>query len=233
VLILLAIPLGFVNPRAGSSANLIIALLIFFSYNNFVKLVEASVRQGKTAFAVSWWPLHLRRCCWCSACSRGAEPEPPLSPAGVAGRVQARALRQQEGCIEMKILQRYFAVSILQAVAFVLVAFLALQAFMDLTGELPKVGKNGYAIQYAFLYVLAQLPGHVYEVMPLAALIGTIYTMAQFAATSEFTIMRASSMSTGMVAWMLAKIGVVLVVLTFIVGELVVPRTAPLAEKSS
>ncbi|MTV40709.1 LPS export ABC transporter permease LptF [Duganella radicis] len=59
VLILLAIPLGFVNPRAGSSANLIIALLIFFSYNNFVKLIEASVRQGKAAFVVSWWPLHV------------------------------------------------------------------------------------------------------------------------------------------------------------------------------
>jgi hypothetical protein len=27
----------------------------------------------------------------------------------------------------------------------VLVAFLALQAFIDLTGELPKVGKNGYS----------------------------------------------------------------------------------------
>ena len=131
----------------------------------------------------------------------------------------------------MKILQRYFAVSILQAVAFVLVAFLALQAFMDLTGELPSVGKNGYAIQYAFLYVLVGLPGHVYEVMPLAALIGTIYTMAQFAATSEFTIMRASSMSTGMVAKMLAKIGLVLVIITFIFGELIAPRTAPLAEK--
>lgn len=131
----------------------------------------------------------------------------------------------------MKILQRYFAVSIFQAVAFVLVAFLALQAFMDLTGELPAVGKNGYAIQYAFLYVLVSLPGHVYEVMPLAALIGTIYTMSQFAATSEFTIMRASSMTTGMVAWMLAKIGVVLVIITFIFGELVTPRTTPIAEK--
>jgi lipopolysaccharide export system permease protein len=131
----------------------------------------------------------------------------------------------------MKILQRYFAVSILQAVAFVLVAFLALQAFMDLTGELPSVGKNGYEIQYAFLYVLVQLPAHVYEVMPLAALIGTIYTMAQFAATSEFTIMRASSMSTSMVAWMLAKIGLVLVIITFIFGELIAPRTAPLADK--
>ena len=131
----------------------------------------------------------------------------------------------------MKILQRYFAVSIFQAVAFVLVAFLELQAFMDLTGELPAVGKNGYAIQYAFLYVLISLPAHVYEVMPLAALIGTIYTMSQFAATSEFTIMRASSMTTGMVAWMLAKIGVVLVIITFIFGELVTPRTNPIAEK--
>jgi lipopolysaccharide export system permease protein len=59
ILILLAIPLGFVNPRAGSSANLIIALLIFFSYNNMVKLVEASVRQGRATFTLAWWPLHL------------------------------------------------------------------------------------------------------------------------------------------------------------------------------
>lgn len=58
VLMLLAIPLGFVNPRAGSSANLIIALLIFFSYSNVVKLIEASVKQGKSMFALSWWPLH-------------------------------------------------------------------------------------------------------------------------------------------------------------------------------
>ncbi|MYN19086.1 LPS export ABC transporter permease LptF [Rugamonas sp. FT107W] len=59
VLTLLAIPLGFVNPRAGSSANLIIAMLIFFSYSNLVKLVEANVKQGKSTFALSWWPLHL------------------------------------------------------------------------------------------------------------------------------------------------------------------------------
>jgi lipopolysaccharide export system permease protein len=131
----------------------------------------------------------------------------------------------------MRILQRYFAVSITQAVAFVLVAFLALIAFMDLTSELPAVGKGGYMIQHAFLYVLLLVPGHVYEVMPVAALIGTIYTMAQFAASSEFTIMRASSMSTQMAAWMLFRIGIVFVVITFIFGELVTPRTAPLAER--
>lgn len=131
----------------------------------------------------------------------------------------------------MKVLQRYFAVSILQSVAFVMIAFLALISFMDLTGELPAVGKDGYEIQHAFLYVLMLVPGHVYEVMPVAALIGTIYTMAQFASSSEFTIMRASSMSTQMAAWMLFKIGVVLVLVTFLFGELITPYTAPLAEK--
>ncbi|SDC86778.1 lipopolysaccharide export system permease protein [Massilia sp. PDC64] len=59
VLMLLAIPLGFVNPRAGSSANLILALLIFFTYSNLSKLFEASVKQGKMTFGVAWWPLHL------------------------------------------------------------------------------------------------------------------------------------------------------------------------------
>ena len=59
VLILLAIPLGFVNPRAGSSANLILALLIFFTYNNLVKMTEVSVKEAKVSFAMAWWPLHL------------------------------------------------------------------------------------------------------------------------------------------------------------------------------
>ncbi|MDC8757664.1 LPS export ABC transporter permease LptF [Janthinobacterium fluminis] len=58
VLILLAIPLGFVNPRAGSSVNLIIALLVFFTYSNLTKLMEASVQQGRLSFGMSWWPLH-------------------------------------------------------------------------------------------------------------------------------------------------------------------------------
>ena len=59
LLILLAIPLGFVNPRAGSSANLIVALLIFFSYSNLTKVIEASVKQGRVSFGMAWWPLHL------------------------------------------------------------------------------------------------------------------------------------------------------------------------------
>ena len=131
----------------------------------------------------------------------------------------------------MRVLQRYFAINIMQAVAFALVALLALISFMDLTGELPSVGKGGYMFQHAMLYVALLVPGHVYEVMPVAALLGTVYAMAQFASSSEFTIMRASSMSTRMAAGMLFKIGIVFVLITYAFGELITPRTAPLAEK--
>jgi lipopolysaccharide export system permease protein len=58
VLILLAIPLGFVNPRAGSSANLIIALLIFFSYSNLSSWSRPASNRAAT-FGMAWWPLHL------------------------------------------------------------------------------------------------------------------------------------------------------------------------------
>jgi len=59
LLMLLAIPLGFVNPRGGSSANLIIAVLIFFTYINLTKVLESSIKQGKVTFGMAWWPLHL------------------------------------------------------------------------------------------------------------------------------------------------------------------------------
>lgn len=130
----------------------------------------------------------------------------------------------------MKLVERYFLTTIAQAVFFVLAAFLALTAFMDLTAELPNVGKQGYEFHHALLYVLMLVPGHVYETMPVAALIGTIYAMAQFAASSEFTILRASGMSTRMAAWILFKIGVIFVGITFIFGELITPRVAPMAE---
>ena len=64
LLILLAIPLGFVNPRAGSAANLIVALLIFITYTNLVNLVQASVTKGKVDFMLAWWPLHLVVALW-------------------------------------------------------------------------------------------------------------------------------------------------------------------------
>lgn len=59
LLMLLAVPLSFVNPRAGRSANLIIALLLFTTYSNMVSYFQASVVQSKLPFGIAWWPIHL------------------------------------------------------------------------------------------------------------------------------------------------------------------------------
>jgi lipopolysaccharide export system permease protein len=59
LLMLLAIPLGFVNPRGGRSANLLIALLMFVFYSNMVSVFQATVVQGRLPVIIAWWPVHL------------------------------------------------------------------------------------------------------------------------------------------------------------------------------
>ena len=103
----------------------------------------------------------------------------------------------------MSVLHRYFASEIYRAVLFVLSAFLSLFAFFDLMGELGSIGRGPYQVEHAMLYVLLGLPAYAYELMPIVALIGTIYVMAQFAARSEFTVMRASSLSMSRALWIL------------------------------
>ena len=57
-LALLAVPLSFVNARAGRSANLFVALLVYFIYNNAMNIVQSWTSRGRLSFAVSWWVVH-------------------------------------------------------------------------------------------------------------------------------------------------------------------------------
>jgi lipopolysaccharide export system permease protein len=131
----------------------------------------------------------------------------------------------------MSVLQRYFAKEIFRAVLFVMVSLLALFSFFDLTSELQVVNQGGYRLQHALLYVLLGMPGYLYEFMPIAVLIGTIYVMAQYASNSEFTIMRAAGMSSLKAGGMLIKIGLVFILVTFVFGEVLSPISTKLAKK--
>lgn len=120
-------------------------------------------------------------------------------------------------------LRRYLAREIYLATAFVLVAFLGLFAFFDLINELRDVGKATYRIQHAFVFVLLSIPGHIYELAPIAVLIGTLYALAHLASNSEFTVMRTSGFSPWQAGATLARIGIVFVLLTILVGEALTP----------
>ena len=58
-LALLAIPLSFVNPRAGRTNNLVLALLTYMIYSNLISVSQAWVAQGKLRFEAGWWLVHL------------------------------------------------------------------------------------------------------------------------------------------------------------------------------
>ncbi|MBY0578204.1 MAG: LPS export ABC transporter permease LptG [Burkholderiales bacterium] len=131
----------------------------------------------------------------------------------------------------MKILQRYLARQIFASTALVFLALLVLFTFLDLIHELGDVGIGNYHLFYAFVYVLLNIPGHVYELFPIAALIGAIFALAQLGANSEFTVMRVSGMSGRDVATFLIKTGLVFVALTFLFGEFLAPLSDEAAQK--
>ncbi len=58
ILSLLAIPMSFVNPRAGRSANLVFALLTYMVYSNLLSVSQARVAQGRLPFSTAWWLVH-------------------------------------------------------------------------------------------------------------------------------------------------------------------------------
>ena len=58
ILSLLAIPMSFVNPRAGRSINLLFALLTYLVYSNLLTVSQARVSQGRLDFSLGWWLVH-------------------------------------------------------------------------------------------------------------------------------------------------------------------------------
>tara|TARA_R110001599_G_scaffold64023_3_gene178861 strand:- start:476257 stop:477387 length:1131 start_codon:yes stop_codon:yes gene_type:complete len=59
LLMLLAIPLSFVNPRGGRSINLLIALFLFVFYSNTLSFMQSAVAQNRSTLGLAWWPVHL------------------------------------------------------------------------------------------------------------------------------------------------------------------------------
>lgn len=111
------------------------------------------------------------------------------------------------------------------SVFFVAVAFLSLFFFIDFVDEAERVGRNGYTLLFAAVAALLEQPGHVYELFPIAVLIGTIYSMARLAQASEYTILRTAGLGPGRALRLLATIGVIFGALTFAVGEYVAPHS--------
>jgi lipopolysaccharide export system permease protein len=129
----------------------------------------------------------------------------------------------------MKTVRRLLYREILGAIGFVAAAFLALFFFIDFVDELEDVGKRGYTTVDALWACVLAIPGHLYELLPIAVLIGAIYALARLAQSSEYTILRTGGLGPGRALGLLATLGLAFAVVTFVIGDFVAPWTDGLA----
>lgn len=139
----------------------------------------------------------------------------------------------------MKTIRRLIYGEVLASIAFVAAGFLALFFFFDLVDELQYLGKNAagalsadantYQIRHALLYVALLIPSHLYELVPISVLIGTIFVMARLAQSSEYTILRTSGLEPWRALRLLLTLGAIFVVLCFAIGDYI----APAADRSA
>ena len=129
----------------------------------------------------------------------------------------------------MKTVRRLIYSEVLGSIALIALGFLTLFFFFDLVDELQYLGKNTgvgdstYQVKHALLYVTLLIPNHLYELLPISVLIGSIFVMARLAQSSEYTILRTSGLGPWRALKLLLWLGAFFVALSFVVGDYISP----------
>ena len=128
----------------------------------------------------------------------------------------------------MRILDKYIAKQILFSIFSVLGVLIVVVGLLDLVDEIKKVDES-YTASLAFLYVILNSPQNIYEVFPIATLMGSLIGLSKLSSTSELNAAKSSGLSFAKIIVIALKSGLVIVVLTFLMGEFVAPKAQQLA----
>jgi lipopolysaccharide export system permease protein len=120
------------------------------------------------------------------------------------------------------ILSQYMMRMILASTALVLVVLLALAGLFEFIAELDDM-RGDYQTPGVILYTILRLPQLAFEMMPVAALIGSLLGLGSLAANGEIIVMRSAGLSIRKLSGMVAVTGFVLLVSTALLGEFIGP----------
>lgn len=120
------------------------------------------------------------------------------------------------------ILSQYMMRTIFASTALVLVVLLALAGLFEFIAELDDTQGN-YGTPQAILYVALRLPNLAFEMLPVAALIGSLLGLGALAGNSEIVVMRSAGLSVAELSGMVALSGAVLLIFTGLLGEFIGP----------
>lgn len=99
-----------------------------------------------------------------------------------------------------------------------------LQILFTYLGELGSL-KPTYNAWQAFLYVMWGAPSYLYDILPVAALIGSVLGLGALASNSELIVMRSVGISLWRIVGWVMRSALLLIVLSFVLSEWVIPYT--------
>lgn len=123
----------------------------------------------------------------------------------------------------MKTVRRLVFRTVINHVSLVALAFSALSFFIDFVDELQELGQHQYTLLDALWTCLLLQGQHIYDLFPIALLIGGILALARMAQTSEFTILRTGGLGPGRALGLLGILGVSAALLMVLIGNWYVP----------
>jgi lipopolysaccharide export system permease protein len=123
----------------------------------------------------------------------------------------------------MRILDRYLVRTILLYTGMVLGALLALGALFVFIEQQDDIGVGNYGASDALLYTVLNLPQQAFEFMPISVLIGGLLGLGVLARGSELVVVRAAGVSVARITAAAAVAGLLLAVVTALLGEMLAP----------
>jgi lipopolysaccharide export system permease protein len=123
----------------------------------------------------------------------------------------------------IKRVDRLVAMSVLGSLLMVWLVLTGFDAVTQFLRQLTNVGKHGYTLNNAIVYVLVTFPRRAYEMFGNAALIGGLLGLGGLAGTGELTALRAAGMSRLRIAGSAVGVVAVLIVGVVILGETAAP----------
>lgn len=131
----------------------------------------------------------------------------------------------------MRILDLYIGRVVIRHVLVTVMVLLGLFTFVSFVDELRDLEKGSYGIIQVLQYVVLLIPKNLYEIFPMAALVGSILGLSTLARDSELIVMRAAGISVQRIVLSVVKVGLILALIAMILGEVVSPYTQTKAEQ--
>jgi lipopolysaccharide export system permease protein len=121
-------------------------------------------------------------------------------------------------------LSRYVMRAVLGTTLLVMLVLLTLSGLYIFITQQDEIGVGSYQLNDAFLFVGLNLPKYAFDMLPIAALIGALLALGNMARSMELIVVRAAGVSVARIAMWVAGAGVILMLLTAVLGELIAPQ---------